>query len=114
MLQLGPHYYPPGVYIPCHNPVVNPSNSPQTTTHRTQTRPGRGGSQDNESGNGPRTIELSWAGFSRWQSWQLGKRRTRNSSPSLTHASAKLTPRTDILFDNGIAVWNSLVGYLEG
>ena len=42
------------------------------------------------------------------------ERRARNSSPPLTHASAKLTRRTDILFRNGGAVWNRPLGYLEG
>jgi hypothetical protein len=44
----------------------------------------------------------------------LMEHRARNSSPPLTYGFAKLTPRTDILFHNGRAVWNSLVGYLEG
>jgi hypothetical protein len=44
----------------------------------------------------------------------LMEHRARNSSPPLAHASAKLTPRTDILFRDGRAVWNRLMGYLEG
>jgi hypothetical protein len=44
----------------------------------------------------------------------LVEHRARNSSPSLTDAAAKLTPRTDILFRNGRDVWDRLMGYLEG
>jgi hypothetical protein len=38
----------------------------------------------------------------------------RNSSSSLTHASSKLTRRTDVLFCSRRHVCNSLMGYLEG
>jgi hypothetical protein len=45
---------------------------------------------------------------------ELSEHCALNSSSSLTHASAKRTRRTDVLFCEGRHVWNTLMGYLEG